>query len=94
MNRVCDNCGRETSGQEQMYSIRIELFARTGPLDLTLDDLLADHTAQIEKLVEEMDNADVDEATDQVHEAYLFEICTPCRQRFHRLLKEKAKSKP
>jgi len=92
MTKKCDNCGRTIPSSSQTYIVRIELFAKAEPLELTLDDLLADHTAQIEKLIEEMENLDVEEATDQVYEAYAFQLCPVCRLRIHNLLKTRAKS--
>ncbi|MCX7625244.1 MAG: hypothetical protein N2Z21_03415 [Candidatus Sumerlaeaceae bacterium] len=92
MNRICHNCGREVGSNEQLYVLRIELFAKAEPLELTIDDLLADHTAQIEKLIEEMEALDPEEASDEVYESYNFELCPECRRRVHHLLKGRAKS--
>lgn len=87
MNRRCDRCGRETPEKEQMYSLRLELFARAEPLIVTKEDLLHDHAAAMEKLVEQMQSMDPQEAEDQVHESYLFDLCTKCRNLMHRQLK-------
>lgn len=93
MNRKCHNCGASIGPKQQVYIVRIELFAKAEPIDLTIDDLLADHTAQIEKLIEEMETTlDVEEATDQVYEAYVFELCPACRRKIHELLKKRARS--
>ncbi|MCX7964722.1 MAG: hypothetical protein N2644_09660 [Candidatus Sumerlaea chitinivorans] len=93
MERVCDGCGRRLTKVDQPYTLRIEMFASADPVELTVDDLLADHTAQIEKLIEQMEHLDVEEATDQVYETYTFELCSTCRDELHRGLKARAKSK-
>lgn len=92
MARFCHNCGCEVPAQDQLYVLRLELFAKAEPLELTIDDLLADHTSQIEKLIKEMEKLDPEEATDEVYEAYTFELCPVCRRRIHALLKARAQS--
>ncbi len=92
MSRKCSNCGAEVHPNAQLYVLRIELYAKAEPLELTIDDLLADHTAQIEKLIEEMEVLDAEEATDEVYEAYAFELCAKCRRRIHRMLKQRARA--
>lgn len=92
MERRCDNCGADIEGHAISYILRLELFARGDAPELNLDDLKADHTAQIEKLIEEMEHLDVEEATDEVYEAYNFELCSKCRARIHELLKNRARS--
>jgi hypothetical protein len=91
--RTCDNCGCTTSEDEQMYSIRIEMFARADPLVLEPEDLLDDHLAKIEDLVKQMETLDAEEASDEVHESYTFDLCGPCRRLIHQQLKLKAKLK-
>lgn len=87
MNRICDNCGRDVPASEQMYSMRLELFARVEPLVFSAEDLAKDTLQEIEKLAESMNNMDPDEAMDQVHESYIFDVCSLCRRRFHEQLR-------
>jgi hypothetical protein len=89
MNQRCDKCGREVPPKEQMYSLRIEMFARVEPMILTKEDLAQDYAASLEELVLEMETMDVSEAEDQVHESYVFDLCTKCRNVMHRQLKER-----
>lgn len=93
MERVCDGCGRRLTKSDQAYTLRVEMFASADPLELTVDDLLADHSAQIEKLIEQMEHLDVEEASDQVYETYTFELCSQCRDELHRGLKARANPK-
>jgi hypothetical protein len=89
MNRQCDKCGRDVPAEEQMYSLRIEMFARVEPMVLSKEDLLQDHTAALEELVLQMETMDVSEAEDQVHESYQFDLCSACRNLMHRQLKQR-----
>lgn len=91
MNRVCANCGRSSPETEQMYTIRIEMFARAEPLVFDLHDLVQDHVEKLHELVKKMDEVDVEEAADQVHEEYTFDLCSRCRKKIHRGLKHKAR---
>jgi hypothetical protein len=88
--RTCDNCGREVPRQEQMYSIRVEMFARVEPLEFSEEDLLADHAAEMENIIADMETMDPAEAMDQVFESYLFDLCSSCRRMMHEQFKAKS----
>ena len=79
--------------KDQMYSLRVEMAAEAEPLELTLDDLAQDQLAQMEKLIEDLEDVDPEEAADEVYEEYLFTVCTRCRREMHRGFKDKARSK-
>lgn len=88
-SRKCDYCGRETPEKQQMYSLRIEMFARAEPLIIGEDDLNKDHATEMDVLLKKMEMMDPEEAADQVHESYLFDLCASCRASMHRQLKER-----
>ena len=87
--RKCDECGGVSARDEQMYTIRIELFARAEPLVFGADDALKDHAKAIADLLGAMESIDAEEATDQVHEQYEYDLCARCRGRIHRMLKDR-----
>lgn len=89
MGQICDNCGREVPKDRQMYTMRIELFARPDPIVIQPADLLGDTKSKLEELIRQMENGDPDEAADEIHESYTFELCPSCRRQFHRRLKLK-----
>lgn len=91
MNRVCANCGRTTAEKEQMYTIRIEMFARAEPLVFDSHDLAGDQAGKLHDLIKQMEEIDVEEASAQIHEQYSFDLCSRCRKRIHRGLKVKAR---
>ena len=74
-----------------MYTITIAMQARAEPLVFDAADLAdTDTAATLGQLIEAMDRMDPDEAADQVHESYAFDLCTPCRERLHKGLKAAA----
>lgn len=89
-NRKCQNCGRHAPESEQMYTLRLELFARVEPLEFTDEDLQADTTGKMVELIAKMETMDPEEAADQVFERYEFDLCTPCRRKTHEQLKDNA----
>ncbi len=90
MNRVCASCGRISAETEQMYTIRIEMFARAEPLVFDEQVLAQDHVQKLGDLIEKMETMDAEEAAEQIHEQYSFDLCVRCRKRIHHGLKIKA----
>lgn len=88
---VCHGCGANLDRKVVSYRLRIDLFASPEPPELTAEELAGDLRAQWEALVEAMSamsDAEVEEATDQVHESYEFKLCGACRAMWHARLKE------
>jgi len=87
VKRTCDNCGAKRPEKEQMYTLRLEMFARAEPLVISKEDLKIDHSAHLSKLVKKMEQMDPQEAEDQVYERYTFDLCSECRRTMHQQLK-------
>jgi hypothetical protein len=87
----CHNCGREIVKPSSSFVLRVELLASPAPIELTADDLLTDPRQELEELIEEMETLDTQEATDEVYEAYSFELCRACRDRIHALLQSRVR---
>lgn len=87
----CDSCARPLPDKRQRYRLRLELFADPDPPEFGPEDLAADHSAELEALVEAMwaGDIDADEATDEVHEAHEFTLCPDCRTRLHDFLRQR-----
>jgi hypothetical protein len=77
-----------------MYSLRIELFARVEPLSFSKEDLQNDNVSALEQLVQHMEELDPAEAEDQVHESYMYDLCSACRGLMHRQLKQREATRP
>jgi hypothetical protein len=91
--RTCDNCGRPVPKKETMFSLRIEMFAEAGPIEIDIEELEGDHMAMMEQLIEHLEDVDPEEAADEVYEEYTFLVCNRCRRYMHRGFKERARSK-
>jgi len=89
--RKCDNCGRTVPKDETIYEIKIELYAKAEELEIDEEDLQEDHMAEIEAIIEALEDMDVEEVTDQVYECYKFDLCPQCRENFHSKLKLRSK---
>ena len=83
----CDSCGKLISSNVTIYKIKIEIFADPELPVLTEEDLQQDFMGQLNDIINEMKDKDVQELTDQVFEAYIFNLCPSCRNDFHKKLK-------
>ena len=90
----CQNCGKFIPPEETAYEIRIDIYAKGGPVKIKEEDLHKDHISEMEKLIREMEKMDAEELTDQVWESYRFDLCRECRKEFHTRLKMKVTGQP
>jgi hypothetical protein len=92
-DRICENCGRWIERNEVLYEMTITIQAEAGaPVELEDAEDGADFLDEIQKLVEKMENmneGEVEDATDQVHESYEFALCPECRQVMHKRLRRR-----
>ena len=94
LDKRCDNCGRLVARKEVLYEIKIDIYAKGGPVEIDPEDLEKDHLAEMERLLADMEEMDTEELTDQVFESYRFNLCNECREEFHARLKLKATGNP
>ena len=88
MKQLCEFCGGELAGPEEAWRLKIEMFADPTPPDITQSDLEGrDFEAEMRELIEQMGDADPEEAEAEVYESYLFTLCGGCRRRLHAALK-------
>ena len=85
--RYCDYCKQQIQPGSQGYALKIEMYALPDPPEFSFKDLQADHSAELEELIQKMESLDPQEAQDQVHESYPFILCSRCRNQLHRRLK-------
>lgn len=93
IERVCDECGRWIDERETLYQMKVTLQAEVRT-DLTTDaekssDQLRDEFEALLRRMESMSADQVEAATDQVHEEYLYVLCPECRQGVHNKLKSR-----
>ena len=76
---LCDRCGTELEpGAGDFYVVRIEAFADPTPPSFSVQDLLRDARAEIERLMEQMEGLSEQEAMDQVYRRLVLYLCGPC----------------
>lgn len=82
---VCDACGATLLiDADVRYVLEIEGYAAWDPLEVTSEDLRSDHGAEIERLVEELRDVDPEEAQDEVHRRFRYDLCPACWRRLLR----------
>ena len=80
---LCHRCGAIlTPGEGSLYIVRIEAFADPTPPTLSRDEPLADITAQIDQLIEDMRDMSAQELMDQVYRRLTLFLCWPCYQQW------------
>lgn len=87
----CSICKSEILPDKQLYVLRIDLFAAADELEMSRDELDKDRRAEFEKLMEQLESMDAEEAqeeTDKVFERHVYLLCPICRARFHGLLRD------
>lgn len=78
---LCHRCGVELEpGSGQFYVVRIEAFADPSPPSITEEDLRRGFRAEIDRLIEAMDDLSGQEAMDQVYRKLVLYLCTACYQ--------------
>ena len=79
----CDRCAAGlTPGDGSFYVVRIEAFADPTPPSFSVDDLLRDAKAEIQRLVDQMGDLSAQEAMDQVYRRLVLYLCGPCYRRW------------
>lgn len=81
--RDCQVCDGIIPAYTTAYSLRLQLFAEAGPLDLTPDDLAEDHERRMKEIVEQAKGQDPQDLMDEVFESYTLTVCLKCREKFH-----------
>jgi hypothetical protein len=76
----CHHCGAVlTPGEGDFYIVRMEAFADPTPPSISAEDLAAaDPSAEIDRLLDEMQDTTEQELMDQVHRRMTIHLCRPC----------------
>jgi hypothetical protein len=79
----CDLCGRQLLVENEVrYEVRIEVKAAYDPLAITDKDLAQDLQAQIAKLLRQLEGISEEEAQNQVHRVFEFDLCAACQRKY------------
>ncbi len=61
--------------------VNMQIYAAADqPLEISVDDLLRDHIAEINRLLEEMQTMDEEELMEDVYVEYKFDLCRQCQK--------------
>jgi hypothetical protein len=76
---LCHRCGCDLRpGEGNFYVVRIEAWADPTPPNITVDDLAADVSGQIDRLIEQMRGMSERELMDQVCRRVTIHLCGTC----------------
>ena len=79
----CDGCGKMMSANDaNRYIVRLEVFAAAEGLTISKDDLAKDHQAEIEQIVNDLQQANPDQVEDQVYRSFRFDLCSACQPKY------------
>lgn len=79
---LCDICGKELADNDLIYDVKIEVKAKYKEIEISLRDLLSDHTKEIKELVEKMKGLTPEKLQDDVYKSFSFHLCYECQQRY------------
>lgn len=81
-HRTCDRCGKVIAEGDLRYVAKIQVFAAYDPLNITFDDLLRDHTRDIEQLLRECEEMTEEELIRDVYVDFQFDLCRACQKAY------------
>ena len=83
---TCDLCGKELHpGDDQRYTVKIEVYAAHDPAELTEADLDEDHMEAVSQLLNEIEEGLTDaDAMEPASQNFRYDLCPECRKRFAR----------
>jgi hypothetical protein len=82
ITHICDRCGRPIDKGETRYVAKLQVFAAADPLEITWDDLMQDHTAEIERLMKECEKMTEEELMQDVFVELQFDLCRFCHKAY------------
>ena len=82
ITHICDRCGKALEHDQVRYIAKIQVFAAANPLTITFQDLLQDHTSEIERLLRQCDELSEDELMRDVHVDLQFDLCRACQKAY------------
>ena len=68
--------------QDVRYVLKIEGYAAYDPLELTREDLRRDLESELRGVIKRLETKDKDEAQDEVHRAFSYDLCPRCWKQY------------
>ena len=82
ITHICDRCGKAMEHDQVRYIAKIQVFAAANPLTITFEDLLQDHTSEMQRLLQVCAELSAEELMRDVHVAFQFDLCRPCQNAY------------
>jgi len=79
---ICDRCGQLIQEGALRYIAKIQVYAAPDLLDISLEDLLNDHTAEIDRLLEQCEGLTEAELMKDVYVDFQFNLCRACQKAY------------
>ncbi|HON07153.1 MAG TPA: hypothetical protein PLW02_03520 [Verrucomicrobiota bacterium] len=81
ITHFCDRCGKPIYKGEARYVVNMKVYAAADqPFEISGEDLLMDHIAEIERLIEEAASMTEEELMQDVYVEYKFDLCRQCQR--------------
>lgn len=78
---ACDRCGRGLlTDADVRYVVKLEITSAYDPMEVTPADLEGDHEAEIQKLMEQLEDLDAEDVENSVHWSKQFDVCATCQR--------------
>ncbi len=79
----CKLCGRRITEEMGHYVVRIEVFAADEPPEKLIQfGPGGDFAQEVQRLLDEISNADPHELEDSVYKFFRFDLCRPCQREY------------
>lgn len=78
----CDGCGTEMKRGELRYRVTIDVRAAYDELVVGLTELVRDHRADLEALIEKMKDKDPKELEESVYKNFKLDLCPKCQRAY------------
>jgi len=82
ITHLCDRCGRPIESEDTRYIARIQVAAAADPIEISAEDLLQDHTGEIDRLLKQCAGMTEEELMQDVFVEFQFDLCRRCQKAY------------
>jgi hypothetical protein len=82
VTHICDRCGKLIERDQLRYIAKIEVYAAADVLEISPEDLLCDHTEEMDRLLAQCERMSEDDLMQDVHVEMQFDLCRACQRAF------------
>ena len=79
---ACDRCGRPLGKDETRFIAKIQVYAETGPIEITAEDLAEDKSEEIESASKRAETMSEEEMMKDVFVEMKYDLCRPCQREY------------